>query len=352
MSTALKFAATPPVRLARVACPRCGGQRASRIYSAEDYLYGVPGTFHAESCDDCGLWFQNPRPVAEDIPLLYPNSYGPHAAPIQKESEPPRRTNLLRSAWRGYCNGYLTTGLGYGHRAGSSLPGRFGGIIGNSISRAARWRAGCDLVPKFVRDGRLLEIGCGNGDTLRRLQELGWQDLHGIELSESAARSARRDGFAVKVEMIESALESYPDASFDVIVSAMVLEHLVDPFAVVRQVARKLKPGGEFLFSTVIRDSLDGRIFGPYGVCFDFPRHMVFFRKRDLNDLLRADFERVQSWHQNTSIDFYRPAALRAGRFNEQFQRFFKSRAGREAVQVLARLRLMGRVSYRCRRKR
>jgi SAM-dependent methyltransferase len=197
----------------------------------------------------------------------------------------------------------------------------------------------------------VLEIGCGNGDTLRRLRDLGWKDLHGIELSDSAARIARPDGFTIKVGTIENALESYPDASFDVILGAMVLEHLVNPFAVVHQVARKLKPGGEFLFSTVIRDSLDGRIFGPYGVCFDFPRHMVFFRKRDLNEMLRADFERVQSWHQSTPIDFYRPAALRAGRFDEQFQSFFKSRAGRDVVQVLARLRLMGRVSYRCRRK-
>ena len=352
MSTALKLAATAPLKLERVACPRCGERRSSPVYAAEDYLYGVPGTFYAESCDACGLWFQNPRPVEEEIPLLYPHTYAPHLEVLSNSSGPPRRAGSVRQAWRAWNHGFLTKKLGYERGSSQSRVHDLIAETGGVFSRVARWRAGCDLVPRFVRNGRVLEIGCGNGDTLRRLRDLGWQDLHGIELSESAARSARRDGFTIKVARIESALDSYADGSFDAIVGAMVLEHLVNPFAVVSQVARKLKPGGEFLFSTVIRDSLDGRIFGPYGVCFDFPRHMVFFRKRDLNEMLRADFERVQSWHQSTPIDFYRPATLRAGRFDEQFRSFFKSRAGREMVQVLARLRLMGRVSYRCRRKR
>ncbi|HEU4795723.1 MAG TPA: hypothetical protein VFT02_08840, partial [Pyrinomonadaceae bacterium] len=103
-------------------------------------------------------------------------------------------------------------------------------------------------------------------------------------------------------------------------------------------------------FSTVIRDSLDGRIFGQYGVCFDFPRHMVFFRKGDLDDMLRPDFEDVHSWHQNTPIDFQRPASLRAGRYDDRLCRFVESRTGRHTVSLLARLKLMGRVSYRCRR--
>jgi SAM-dependent methyltransferase len=223
--------------------------------------------------------------------------------------------------------------------------------MGGAFSRAARWRAGCDLIPRFVPEGRLLELGCGNGETLNKLRDLGWRNLYGVEMSDAAARLARRSGFTVMTTTIEAALETYPDGWFDAIVAEMVLEHLVNPFAVVQRIARKLKPGGEFLFSTVIRDSLDGRIFGRYGVCYDFPRHMVFFRKRDLNELLRPDFDRIQSWHQHTPIDFQRPAYLRSARFDPELQRFFKSRAGARVVHTLARLKLMGRVSYRCRRK-
>ena len=339
------------IRLERVACPRCDHTKSSPVYTAHDYIYGLPGTFYAASCDECGLWFQNPRPAETDISLLYPETYTPHAETLRKRTLPAEHVSWLKNAWRGWNHGYLTKKLRYDHRGIDHPVARIGASLGASISRAARWRAGCDLVPHFVPNGKLLELGCGTGDSLERYRDLGWHDLHGVELSESAARIARRAGFNVKTATIESALESYPDQTFDAILAVMVLEHLTNPFAVVRQVARKLKPGGEFLFSTVIRDALDGRIFGQYGVCFDFPRHMVFFRKRDLNEMLRNDFDQVGSWHQNTPIDFQRPASLRDGPYDNRLRNFFTSRTGARAVSLLARLKLMGRVSYRCRRK-
>lgn len=42
----------------------------------------------------------------------------------------------------------------------------------------------------------------------------------------------------------------YPDASFDVVFSDNVVEHLADPAAVLLEVHRVLKPGGVFLFKT------------------------------------------------------------------------------------------------------
>jgi hypothetical protein len=78
---------------------------------------------------------------------------------------------------------------------------------------------------------------------------------------------------------------------------------------------------------------------------------MVFFRKRDLNDMLQANFDLIESWRQSTPIDFQRPALLRGGRYDSQLRNFFASRAGTRVVSVLARINLMGRVSYRCRRK-
>ena len=318
---------------------------------AHDYIYGLPGTFYAACCDECGLWFQNPRPVEADIPILYPETYTPHAESHRKRIALTECVSWLKNAWRGWNHGYLTRKLRYEHRRIDHPAARVGARFGASLSHAARSRAGCDLVPRFVPGGKLLELGCGTGDTLERYRDLGWQDLHGVELSDSAARIARRAGFNVKTATIESALASYEDQTFDAIVAVMVLEHLVNPFAVVRKLACKLKPGGEFLFSTVIRDSLDGRIFGKYGVCFDFPRHMVFFSKRDINDMLSNEFEQIRSWHQSTPIDFQRPASLRNGNHDDQLRAFFASRSGVHAVSLLARLKLMGRVSYRCRRK-
>ncbi|PLP59636.1 hypothetical protein CYK37_10025 [Mesorhizobium loti] len=42
----------------------------------------------------------------------------------------------------------------------------------------------------------------------------------------------------------------WPDGTFDIVVADNVLEHLENPTAVFREVARVLKPGGRFLFKT------------------------------------------------------------------------------------------------------
>lgn len=388
----------PDIRLEHVPCPRCSQDDSEQVYAARDYIYGLPGEYFAARCRACGLWFQNPRPVAEYLADLYTKSYTPHrsidssaepvpglspkpsngsgpsmgstkigpALPIQLSSGPSgksvasrflrkvtgpiRRQEWVRQARKGWRQGHMIHGLGYRHLEGSSLSERVAASLGSRLSYRARWQACCDLVPHFRSGGILIEIGCGNGGYLRRLRDLGWRNLQGIELVPRAAAAARSLGFEVREASVEEALKSYPDEHFDVIVSSMVMEHLLNPFETARLIANKLKPGGELLFSTVIRDSLDGYMFGPYGVSYDFPRHMVFFRKNDLDEMLEERFDVIRSCHQSTPIDFQRPARLRGAPFDAYISRFFHSAVGLWLVRRLAQFKLMGRVSYRCRR--
>lgn len=387
----------PDIQLEHVPCPRCNQDDSEQVYAAHDYIYGLPGEYFAARCCSCGLWFQNPRPAAEHLADLYTKSYSPHrsldsspepvpgplpfrsgvpkpptdstkiaAVPVQPSSEPSvksgaarfirrvtgpiRRQEWVRQAWKGWRRGYLIHGLGYRQLQGLSLPERVAAMLGNRLSYRARWQACCDLIPHFRSGGALLEIGCGNGMYLRRLRDLGWRNLQGVELVPRAAAAARSLGFDVQEASVEEALKRYPDEHFDVIVSSMVMEHLLNPFETARVIANKLKPGGELLFSTVIRDSLDGYMFGPYGVSYDFPRHMVFFRKNDLNEMLEERFDVIRSCHQSTPIDFQRPARLRGAPVDAYIFRFFHSAVGIWLVRRLAQFKLMGRVSYRCRR--
>lgn len=390
----LEQLASPPIQLELVPCPRCNSNDSEQVYVARDYIYGLPGEYFAARCCSCGLWFQNPRPSAEHLAELYTTSYTPHrsidthasqvaeavssGAPqsstgpqridhgpaqpsspsvkagdesfIRKVTGPIRRQARLRQARNGWRQGYLIHGLGYQHLLGKTWPERLAARLAGWFSYRARWQACCDLIPTFRSSGSLLEIGCGNGGYLRRLRDLGWQNLQGVELVPRAAAAARSLGFDVQEASVEDALKMYPDEHFDVIVSSMVIEHLLNPFEIARVIASKLKPGGELLFSTVIRDSLDGYVFGPYGVSYDFPRHMVFFRKHDLNKMLEGRFEVLRSCHQSTPIDFQRPARLRGAPVDAYISRFFQSTVGLWVVRRLAHLKLMGRVSYRCRR--
>jgi 2-polyprenyl-3-methyl-5-hydroxy-6-metoxy-1,4-benzoquinol methylase len=100
------------------------------------------------------------------------------------------------------------------------------------------------------RMDRVLEIGCGTGATLAALRSTGrcsW--TMGVELVESAAREARGTVNDVRVGDIETMDLALEPGSFDAILCLDVLEHLVDPWAVVRRLATALRPRGTLIAS-------------------------------------------------------------------------------------------------------
>lgn len=330
------------IRLEEVPCPRCRGGERHTVIRGRDYLHGLPGEFLVAECDRCGMWFQNPRPVAEDFVQLYPDDYRPHAPAAGRELQaiPASRARYLRDE------------LGYGELAATARRSTDWRTFAfwNPIHR---WHAGMDLLPRFVPEGRLLEVGCGSGERLRTLREHGWRRLEGIELVPAAAAEARQHGFTVECGPLEELIEQYPDATFDVIVSSMVIEHLPDPFGAVGRMAAKLKPGGQFLFSTICRDAADAAMYGKRWGGLDLPRHLAFFRRADLAAMLAASFERVEYFHQVAPIDFVRAATWRRDDGERHLIDSLVLRAGESRVarlfsSALAWLGRTTRISCRC----
>lgn len=126
--------------------------------------------------------------------------------------------------------------------------------MGISQSRAARQTEGLAYFSGVRRDivhllpddcRRLLELGCGAGLTLKHLKDEGlcrWAS--GVELNVSAAEVAKRYLDRVWSGDIESMTLDIEPGSLDAILALDVLEHLVDPWAVVERLHRLLKPGG------------------------------------------------------------------------------------------------------------
>lgn len=153
--------------------------------------------------------------------------------------------------------------------------------------------------------GRLLDVGAGRGDVLVAAREAGWEAT-GIDLSPSFADYAeRRSGARVMREPIERC--GFADGSFDAVILAAVLEHLYDPDATVREIARVLRPGGAFFVDVPNEAGLYFRLGNLYqrlrgrdwvvNVAPTFePFHVFGFSPRALRALLAKHGLEVRDW--------------------------------------------------------
>ena len=92
--------------------------------------------------------------------------------------------------------------------------------------------------------GAVLDVGCGTGALGKYLKENGVTEVCGIELSHEASLEAERVLDRVVEGDVEHMGLPFSLGRFDCIICADVLEHLVDPWAVMARLRALLKPDG------------------------------------------------------------------------------------------------------------
>lgn len=93
---------------------------------------------------------------------------------------------------------------------------------------------------------RVLEVGVGGGNVLERMPGVRL----GVDLSRVILRKARaRLGSAVPLLRCDAMALPFADACFDRVYCSEVLEHVLEPEAVVREMRRVLAPGGSVVVS-------------------------------------------------------------------------------------------------------
>ncbi len=168
------------------------------------------------------------------------------------------------------------------------------------------------LAERFFADkepGRVLEIGCGNGHTLRGLAELGFT-VRGCEVNAAAARRCEEQGLQVKALSFEKYRVPPPNARFDYVVSIHVLEHVADPVAFAGKVAKALKPGGLWFnympnVAVTERHGFDAA-HGPDWIHFrptGEPQHISFFDPDTARRLIeKAGLEYIDGGEQDDDL--------------------------------------------------
>ncbi len=94
---------------------------------------------------------------------------------------------------------------------------------------------------------RTLDLGCGRGGVMERLHAHAGL-VAGLDPDSRSLEDHRASSLVLTCGLAEAL--PFADASFEVVCCSWVLEHLADPAAVFREVARVLRKGGSFIFIT------------------------------------------------------------------------------------------------------
>ena len=139
--------------------------------------------------------------------------------------------------------------------------------------------------------GRLLDIGCNEGRTLKNYRRNGFR-AEGTELNETAAAVARAAGFTVFTGQLD---DFTPSAPYDVAVLSNVLEHALDPKAMLLEARRLLNRDGEVWISCPNSQSWLRSVFGRWWINWHVPFHITHFSALTLQHLLKdSGFRQIE----------------------------------------------------------
>lgn len=165
-------------------------------------------------------------------------------------------------------------------------------VVNSSLRRAVQRHYETPLLRRLGADvagAHVLEIGAGSGGgTQVLLDVLHARHVVAIDLDPAQVALARRrlgtrQG-EVQLACGDAARLAAAANSFDAVVDFGILHHVPDWRQAVAEIARVLRPGGQFVFEEVTAQALDR---ASYRVLFDHPRHDRFTGPQFIAELER-----------------------------------------------------------------
>lgn len=210
--------------------------------------------FNLVKCEKCGLIFINPRPTEKEAIKYYDFNYYESKNTIKSKIE-----KLLLNHWPFFSKKYV--------------------------------------INKFAKEGRILDIGCGNGNFLNSLQSDKWE-IYGIEPNSAGYDLTRKKNITSSNIFNKKLLDcNFPDNYFDVITMWHVFEHVYYPKKELQEIKRILKNDGLFILTIPNIKSIGFRISKQNWFHLDAPRHLFHYDAETITKLLRDnifDFDIIQ----------------------------------------------------------
>ena len=258
-------------------CRICGNAKENTLYEVREMMLGFREWFNYFQCSACQCLQIDKIP--DDLARFYPENYNGY--------DPPR-SNYYRGL----------SGFFQKIRSKSTLfPS---GLIGNNI-QALFPKTQYQILSRFgVHEGsKILDVGCGRGNFLYPLYELGMKNVQGIEpFIPDTLRY--QNGFTIQKGFAKDAV-----GQWDIIIFNHSFEHVPDPLQNLRAVQKLLKPDGVAIIRIPIVSSFAWEHYKEDWYQLDAPRHLFLHSVESMRILAQqADLTLSEVIYDSTQMQF------------------------------------------------
>jgi len=230
------------------ACRICGNAEGNLAHFPKEMMFGWREVFEYVECGRCGCL--QIAEIPEDLEKYYPRDDYYSYKPPRKKQYPAWLLRLRHERTRHFL----------GER---SLAGALLGAISKRPEHFDWFRRG-----NLTLDSRIVDIGCGTGGLLLRLQREGFRSLLGADPFIEADID-----YGNGVRVLKRGLKEL-EGEFDFAMLHHSFEHMPDPAAALQALRAKLAPGGTLLIRIPVADCYARRRYGTNWLAWDAPRHL------------------------------------------------------------------------------
>ncbi len=206
---------------------------------------------------------------------------------------------------------------------------------GQSFMYPNRRRALQDIADRIAgikTDGRLLDVGCGDGHLLHLCRGKGYE-CYGVEPSRLLAEyAAKKTGAQIIQGMYEK--DTFPQGMFDVITFVQVLEHIVDPDRIIDVARCHLKPSGLLVIEVPSTRA-------PHFLMYQFTKNKWFVKPPDGVIPCHVGYYTPSSLERLVNDHGFRTASLVTGRWQYKYGGVL-GKVGKALDPAFDRLRIGG----------
>jgi len=257
-------------------CRICGNGKNNEEYRLNEMMFGLRDEFKYIKCSECGCLQIGEIP--HNIEKYYPSNYYSFST---KDNYPKKYFNKIRDQYSRGQKSFLGKLLikKYGH---SPLYTLLKEIELNSSDK-------------------ILDVGCGKGQLLKKLAGWGLKNLVGIDPYITTDRINSSN-----VRIMKQNLNDLNEGQFDLIMLHHSFEHMDKPYETLVRINQLLKKNKYLLIRIPVIDTAAWKEFNTNWVQLDAPRHYYLYSVNSINYLAeRTGFKVHKTIFDSTSFQFW-----------------------------------------------